>query len=59
MGFADGMSGKELTSQTGDLRDPVSILISGRSPGEGPMATHSNILPGKFIGKRSLVGYSP
>ena len=23
------------------------------------MATHSNILPGKFHGQRSLVGYSP
>ena len=50
---------KNSPANTGDLRDTVSILISGRSPGEGPMATHSNILPGKFIGKRSLVGYSP
>ena len=50
---------KNSPANAGDLRDPVSILGSGRSPGEGLMATHSNILPGKFIGKRSLVGYSP
>ena len=50
---------KNSPANAGDLRDPVSILGSGRSPGEGPMATHSNILRGKFIGKRSLVGYSP
>ena len=50
---------KNSPANAGDLRDPVSILGSGRSPGEGPMATHSNILRGKIIGKRSLVGYSP
>ena len=34
-GFIGGTSGKGLTCQSGDLRDTVSILGSGRSPGEG------------------------
>ena len=28
-------------------------------PLEKEMATHSSVLPGKFHGQRSLVGYSP
>ena len=41
----------------GDARDAGSIPGSGRSPGGG----HENplvLLPGKFHGPRSLVGYS-
>ena len=49
------LSGKESTCQAGDAG---SIPGSGRSPGEGN-ATHSNILPGKSHGQRSLGSYSP
>ena len=43
MGFPGGASGKELTSNAGDMRDTDLISGSGRSPGE-EMATHSSIL---------------
>jgi len=43
MGFPGGASGKELTSNAGDMRDTDLISGSGKSPGE-EMATHSSIL---------------
>jgi len=58
MGFPGGASGKELTSNAGDMRDTDLISGSGRSPGE-EMATHSSILAWRIPGQRSLVGYSP
>ena len=33
--------------------------LGREDPLEKEMATHSNTLPGKFHGLRSLVGYSP
>ena len=33
--------------------------LGGEDPPEEEMATHYNILPGKYYGQRSLVGYSP
>ena len=35
------------------------ILELGRSPGEGKWQPTPTLLPGKFHGQRSLVGYSP
>ena len=50
---------KNLSANTGDIRDMGSIPGSGRSPGGG----HGNLLPvflpGESHGQRSLVGYSP
>ena len=34
-------------------------FLGQEDPLEEEMATHSSILPGKFHGQRSLVGYSP
>ena len=42
-GLPDGSSGKEPTTNAGDVRDMDLIPGLGRSPEEG-MATHSNIL---------------
>ena len=39
--------------------EPGSIPESGRSPGEGIWQPSPILLPGKFHGRRSLVGYSP
>ena len=39
--------------------DPGSTPGSGRSPGEGNGKPTPVLLPGKFRGQRSLVGYSP
>ena len=50
MGFLGGSDGKESTCNAGDLG---SIPGLGSSPGEG------KLLPGKFHGWRSLVGYNP
>ena len=41
-----------------DTRDEVSIP-GQEDPLEKEMATHSSVLPEKFLGQRSLVGYSP
>ncbi|CAI9179710.1 unnamed protein product [Rangifer tarandus platyrhynchus] len=41
--------------KTGDTR---SILGSGRSPGKGNANAFQCSCPGKFLGQRSLVGYS-
>jgi len=53
LGFPGGSDGKASACNAGDLG-----LISGlgRSPGEG---NGNPLLPGKFHGQRSLVGYSP
>ena len=53
-----GSSGRESACNAGASGDRDS------SPGlEDPlkeeMATHSSVLPGKFYGQRTLVGYSP
>ena len=51
-------SGKESTCQAGDARDARLIPGSGRSVGEGNGQPTLVLLPGKFHGQRSLVGYS-
>ena len=53
--FLGGSVVKNLLANAGDKG---LILRSGRSPGVGS-GNHSIILPGKFHGQRSLVGYSP
>ena len=50
-----GSDSKESACSVGG---PSSIPES-EEPLEKGMATHSSILPGKFHGQRSLVGYSP
>ena len=55
--FLSGSVSKESACIAGDLG---SISWSGRSPGQGngnPL--QSVFLPGKSLGQRSLVGYSP
>ena len=42
-----------------DLRDPVSILGSGRSRGGGHGQPTPVFLPGESHGQRCLVGYIP
>ena len=56
MGFPGGSDGKAFACNAGDLG-----LIPGseRSPGEGNGNPTPVLLPGKFHGWRSLVGYSP
>ena len=54
-GFPGGSDGKASAYIVGDLG---SIPGLGRSPGEGWQPTPV-LLPGKFHGLRSLVGYSP
>ena len=49
---------KNPPTNVGDARD-LGLLSGQRSlPGE-ETATHPSILPGKFHGQRTLVGYSP
>ena len=48
---------KNLPASAGD-RDVGSVPGLGR-PLKKEMATHSSILPGEFLGQRSLGGYSP
>ena len=50
-----GLNGQESACNAGE---PVSILWSGRSPGEGNGKPTPVLLPGKSHGQRSLVGYS-
>ena len=57
-GFPGGTVVKNLLANVGDAGDAGSIPGTGRAPEEG-VATHSSVLPGKFHGQRSLVGYSP
>ena len=54
-GLFGGSDNEEAACNTGDTG---LTPRSGRSPREGH-ATHFSILPGKFHGERSLVGYSP
>ena len=54
--FPGGSDGKASACNAGD---PGSIPGSGRSPGEGKWQSTPVPLPGKFHGRRSLVGYSP
>ena len=53
IGFPGCSDGKAAACSAGD---PGSIPGLGRSPGEG---NGNPLLPGKFHGLRSLVGYSP
>ena len=39
--------------------EDTGSILGQKDPLEKEMATHSNILPGKFHGQRSLAGYSP
>ena len=55
-GFPGGSDGKASACNVGD---PGSIHGWGRSPGEGNGNPLQLLLPGKFHGLRSLVGYSP
>ena len=55
MGFPGGSDGKASACNAGD---PGSFPSSGRSV-EKEMTIHSILLPGKFHGQRSCVGYSP
>ena len=41
------------------MQENQILSLGGEEPLEKEMATHSSILPGKFRGQRSLVGYSP
>ena len=54
--FPGGSDGKASACSAGD---PGSIPGLGRSPGEGNGNPTPVLLPGKFHGLRSLVGYSP
>jgi len=49
---------KNLSANTGDIRDIDLILVWGRSPGGGLQPTPVFLL-GEFQGQRSLVGHSP
>ena len=55
MGFTGGSDSKASACTAGDLG---LIPGSGRSPGQGN-GNRPVLLPGKFHGQRSLVGYSP
>ena len=56
LGFPGDSDGKVSACNSGD---PGSIPGSGRSPGEGNGNPLPVLVPGKFHGWRSLVGYSP
>ena len=56
LSFLDGSDGKVSACKAGD---PGSIPRLGRYPGEGNGHTTPVLLPGKFHGWRSLVGYRP
>ena len=57
LGFPGSLNGKESTFNAADLG---SILVSGRSPGEGSPGVQATpvFLPGEFHGQRSLSGYT-
>ena len=58
MGFPVSSVSKNLPASAGDAGGPGLIPGSGRSLGEAngnPLI----VLPGKFHGQRSLLGYSP
>ena len=56
MGFPGGSDGKASACNAGD---PGSIPGSGRFPWRRKWQPTPVLLPGKFRGLRSLVGYSP
>ena len=56
MGFPGSSDGKASACNVGD---PGLIPGSERSPGEGNGNPLQYLLPEKFHGQRSLVGYSP
>ena len=58
MGFPVGSGGKKSAMQ--ETQEMRVLSLGWKDPLEKEMATHSSILlPGKFHGQRSLVGYSP
>ena len=59
MGLPWWLRGKESACDAGTAGDIGSIPGSARSPGEGNGNQLQELLPGKFHGQRSLVGYSP
>ena len=59
MGFQAGTSGKNLSSNAGDLRDMGSIPRLGKIPWRRAWQPTPVFLPGEFHGQRSLAGYSP
>ena len=57
LGFPGGSDGEEFACSAGDTD---SILVLGRSPGEGNDNPPTPVLfLGEFHGQRSLVSYSP
>ena len=56
MSFPDSSDGKASACNVGD---PGLIPGSERSPEEGNGNPLQYLLPGKFHGQRSLIGYSP
>ena len=50
---------KNPPANAGDISDLGSIPGSGRSPGEGKWQPIPVFLPGKSLGHRTLMGYSP
>ena len=54
--FSGGSDSKVSAYSAGD---PGSIPRLGRSPGEGNGNPTPVLLPGKYHGQRSMVGYSP
>ena len=51
---------KYLPANSGNIREVGSIPGLGRSPGVGNGTLYSPLLlPGRFHGQRSLVGYGP
>ena len=53
-----GARGKESTAKAGDARDTSSTPGLGRYPGIGSGSPLQGFFPGKFLGQRSLAGYS-
>ena len=56
MGFPGGSDGKESACSAGD---PASVFGSGRFPWSSEWLHTPVLLPGEFLGQRSLAGYSP
>jgi len=56
MGLPGGSVIKILSA---NAREAGSIIVSGRSPGEGNGNPLQGSLPGKAPGQRILAGYSP
>ena len=54
-----GCNGKELPVNIGDFRRQVFDPSVGKSPSSRKWQPTPALLPGKFHGQKSLVGYSP